>query len=429
MSERSATSIEMRLLFSLVALSVMCSTAAAAAQDAPREVTVDSAERLQELFAEPVESLHVRLAPGVYRLTPSEYTDPTCGNCQPDAINTPAETTVGLHIRGSNIRLIGPDEEEAILHTNAGYGVLIEDANGVLLERITITGGKRSTDGNATDGAVIVRRSGATLRNCTIRDNIGEEDIVRKTVSGVAGVVGREHSRFMIDRCRILRNSWDGVALYRDASVIIRNTVIDGMERSTGDTIGGGRGVGVGATWNARATIRDTLIRRYWKGLGAFVDANVNAERVIVEEIVTWGIALWGAGAGQPILHARNCVVFNTGACGVSLAAETEHHDPGELIGCAIVRTGQHEAYDSPDTYCQQCPIARARVPERFRVSGNMLFGNRRADCNAPDDDMTEQDFREQVGDLLASLSNRPELQDSSFLQAFDPNSRDASGE
>jgi hypothetical protein len=403
-----------------VAAITLAHTPVAAASDELKNVAVQSAERLHEIFRNPVTSIHVQLAAGEYELESSPYTDPTCGNCQPDAIDTRSETTIGLHIRGSNIHLSGPDEGEAIIRTNAGYGILIEDAENIVLQRITITGGDRSKDSNATDGAIVVRRADLTLRHCTIRDNIGDEDVVRQTVSGVMGVVGREQSRITIDHCRILRNSWDGIALYRGAQATITNTIVDGMERSTGAKIGGGRGVGIGVTWDARATVRDTLIRRYWKGLGIFVDAQVDAEHVIVEEIITWGIALWGAGGGQPCGHLRNNIIFNTGACGVSLAASTSHDDPGELIGNIIARAGQDAAYDAPDRYCRQCPIARARVPEGFREHNNVLYDNRRADCGEPDADLSEEeDFRERIADLVDELTQRPALQDAGFLRKF----------
>lgn len=389
------------------------------AADEPRVVTVDSAEALHAIFENPVASIHVRLKAGEYELDPAPYTDPTCGNCQPDAIGTPSPTTVGLHIRGSHIRLSSPENGEAVLRTNAGYGLLIEDGDHIHLERLTITGGIRSTDSNATDGAVVVRRANVTLHECTIRDNIGDEAVVRKTVSGVMGIVGRENATLTVQQCRILRNSWDGIALYRDAKATIENTIVDGMERSVGATIGGGRGVGIGVTWNAHAIVRATLIRRYWKGLGIFVDARVAAEHVIVEDIVTWGIAVWGAGDGKPIAHLRNNIVFNSGACGVSIAFRTEHDTPGALIGHAIVRSGQNEAYDAAARYCRQCPIARASVPDEFHLENNLLFDNRRVDCEHAADDVTEEAFREAVAPLVEALMKRPALKNSSFLREF----------
>ena len=52
---------------------------------------------------------------------------------------------------------------------------------------------------------------------------------------------------------------------------MIEGNWIDGVDLARGERIGGGRGVGIGATWNAYANVRGNVVRRYWKGIGAFV--------------------------------------------------------------------------------------------------------------------------------------------------------------
>ena len=53
-----------------------------------------------------------------------------------------------------------------------------------------------------------------------------------------------------------------------------------------GKALGGGRGVGIGVTWNAKAGIRGNLVRRYWKGIGLFVDAEGTVVENIIEDIL-----------------------------------------------------------------------------------------------------------------------------------------------
>ena len=70
-------------------------------------------------------SVQLRLAPGVYVLDPEGYEDPSCGNCEDS--ETPIPATVGVRLTGSAIELLGTHPDSVIIHTGAGYGLLIED--------------------------------------------------------------------------------------------------------------------------------------------------------------------------------------------------------------------------------------------------------------------------------------------------------------
>jgi parallel beta-helix repeat protein len=402
---------------------------ALAQNDPPRRtVVVATADELHRLLAEPARDLVIRLAPGEYQLVPSPYTDPSCGNC-PDP-QTPNQTTVGLHIRGERITITGPQgDQPAIIRTGAGYGLYIEDAREVLLEGLTITGGVRSSDGRATDGAIVVKNASATIRASRIHENLGDPDIVRQTVSGIIGIVGREGSDIRIVGNQISRNSWDGIALYRSARAVIEGNIIDGIDAATGADIGGGRGVGIGITWDARAEVRANLVRRYWKGIGLFVNADGIVENNIVEEIVTWGISLWDAGGGEPRAIIRENAMYRTGACGATITSRRTGEDVGQFTGNALARTGQDPRYDAPDRYCFQCALALHRVPEHFRIQGNIFFANRRASEDLPDHDLPEAEFRQQLAPLLAKLGAYESLRQSSFLAEFAGAARQGDGE
>ncbi|HUG27966.1 MAG TPA: hypothetical protein VMK53_06675, partial [Gemmatimonadales bacterium] len=99
----------------------------------------------------------LRLAPGHYLLQPAAYTDPTCGNCEDPATSVPA--TLGLRLSGTRLELIGAGADSVFIHTNAGYGLLIEDCAGCVVRGVTITSGVRDPDGQATNGAIVIRRS------------------------------------------------------------------------------------------------------------------------------------------------------------------------------------------------------------------------------------------------------------------------------
>ncbi len=376
---------------------------------------------LQTAVASIREPTTLVLRPGHYNLRPAAFTDSTCGNCE-DA-QTPVPGTLGLRLTVPGVRIVGPGADSAVIHTNAGYGVLLDGCDGCALEGVAITTGARDPDGRATNGAVVVKNGRVELSDCVIRDNIGDSATVAETVVGIAGVVGREGSEIVVDGCGVIRNSWDGFALYRDTRAEITNTVVDGVDAARGGQVGGGRGVGIGATWNASVTVRYTLVRNYWKGIGGFVDARVDARHNVVEEILTWGLAYWGAGGGTPGAVLRENVVYRTGACGAMIARETEvaeGEDPGELTGNVFVATGQDPQYDDGEPYCQQRAIARHAVPERFEIEGNLVH-----DAREPGDDWPASE-QVDIGRILAvdwirGLADQPALAGSAFLETFVP--------
>ncbi|MGI9629258.1 MAG: right-handed parallel beta-helix repeat-containing protein [Longimicrobiales bacterium] len=316
----------------------------------------------------------LQLQPGHYYLEPQTYQDPTCGNCEDPAQAVPG--TVGLVISGANVSLLGAGADSVFIHTSAGYGLLFDGCEGCLLRGITVTGGKRDPDPRATNGAVVARASSVTLQRCTLRDNIGDPETVTQTVVGIAGIVGREGSDLDIRNCLINRNSWDGIALYRDSEADIRGTTIDGVDRATGTAIGGGRGVGIGVTWNAKAVIEENLVQRYWKGIGAFGDAHVQIRENVVEEVTTWGIALSSAEGAVTGFVEQN-VVFRSGACGLLVDVPGSDGVAGTVAKNLIVETTLDSTYDTGHPYCPQQPLARVGAPKSWQIRGNLFHQNR----------------------------------------------------
>jgi hypothetical protein len=231
----------------------------------PQVLTVASGDELLQIFSTSGDSVHIMLGPGSYELRPTMIVDSTCGNCEEPA--TPVACTVGLHIRGKYVHLEGPEDRSAIIHTNAGYGLFVDRCSSAIIENLTITDGERDTSGLATDAAIVVKNSHAIIRNNRIIDNIGDSALVASRVVGIMGICGRENSNIIIEKNRIIRNSWDGIALFRDAVAVIEGNLIDGVDKARGSSVGGGRGVAIGVTWNARAQIRGNLVKRYWKGI------------------------------------------------------------------------------------------------------------------------------------------------------------------
>jgi len=377
---------------------------------------------LDSLFADLPAGTTVRFDPGDYMLTPKPYLEETCGNCE--AESTRVEATYGLRVTGRGLFLIGPDstQGEAVIHTNAGYGVLIEDCRNCNLEGLTITGGVRDTSGLATDAGIVVKRSSANIVNCTVRDNIGDPAVVSRTVVGIIGIAGREGSLMSLRGNRIVRNSWDGVALYHHSQAVVEGNWIDGVDLARGQDIGGGRGVGIGMTWDAFATARGNVVRHYWKGIGVFVDAQATVEENIVEHVATWGMTLWDAGVGRPSGAFRRNVIYDTGACGVSIVREsTEPPPPGQFVQNVLVKTGEDPRYDSGEPYCYQTAIAEHAVPPEFSISANLLYDTRQGGGGPGPQDLKLVDFNTRMTPLWTSLENWPRARETDFWKSFGP--------
>lgn len=265
----------------------------------PALATVTRVERdLQNAINVAVDGDTLLLGAGIFVSTPAPWLDNTCGNCEIHA--TQVAATRGFVIDGKRLVLRGRRGATA-LETRAGYGLLLLNSRGTVLENLVITGGVRDADGRATDGAVVVKNSQVTLRHCVLRDN---SDFRDSTIVGIAGVVVREGGDVTVDNCAILRNSWDGVALYRGAQATVRECVIDS-----------GRGAGIGVTWDAVAVCERNRVSHYWKGIGSFGTATVVARNNAVFENLGWGII----ASGQSTLIAENNVSVRNGNCGIAI--------------------------------------------------------------------------------------------------------------
>lgn len=402
----------------------------------PPEISVAPGDDLRALLDTLRGPAVVQLAPGDYHLEPVAFTDTTCGNCQDPSEDVPA--TRGLLLSGNGLALRGTAARDVVLHTHAGYGVLFDGCDGCSLERLTVTDGTRDPDGRAADAGVVIRHGRVSVSDCIVRDNLGDSATVHTVVSGIMGIVVREDGDATVRGCRIERNSWDGITGYRDARVVAHDNVVDGVDAARGAHMGGGRGVGIGLTWNARGDIRGNLVTRYWKGIGVFVDARATISGNVVEDVLTWGIAYWGPDGGRPVARIADNAVFETGACGVIVDravpwdAGAEAHaapdatpdtipseGPGALVGNALVRTGQDERYDTGEPYCAQRPIDRHAVPSGFTIADNLVWGVRQPGSGPREDTLSAEAFRREVAPLVERLSASPALKDSRFIGAF----------
>ena len=365
--------------------------------------TVSTVEELQQIFSKKVDSVIIYLTPGIYELTPKNFIDSSCGNCEKGTALIPV--TYGLMLKGRYIRIIGLSNKRPEIITNSGYGIFLNKCDYCEIKNLAITGGTRDTSGKATSAAIVAKFSKGSIDNNLIHDNIGDSATLASTIAGIMGICVRDNSNLRIINNHIIRNSWDGIAVYKDSRGFITKNLIDGVDKATGTTPGGGRGVGIGLTWNAEATVINNLVKRYWKGIGVFVNAEGYIKNNIVEDILTWGIAVWDAEKGLPYASIKSNVVYKTGACGISISSRSPENPAGELSENIICETAQNEKYDSPEYYCTQAAIAKDAVPKFFLVKENVLYNNRELEQGEEDPDLSDEEFRERI--KSASLNFR----------------------
>ncbi|MEW5741310.1 MAG: right-handed parallel beta-helix repeat-containing protein [Myxococcota bacterium] len=316
---------------------------------------------LQHALDEAPDGAVLFLSEGTFEAAPRAYEDPSCGNCSP-ATQRAVPATVGFVLTGKSLALVGAGEGRTVLKTNAGYGFLVEDACEVALSGVTVTGGVRDPDGAAADGAVVVRRSRLTLQAVSLADNSGL--LPGGGYPGIAGLMLREGADVLVMDSRIERNSWDGVTVFDD-----------GRLRLYGSRVSQGNGVGVGVTWSGRALLVNNDISAYWKGIGSFVNAHVEARNNVVHHHLGWGV--WVTQ------NARLDIVNNTIAyndlLGVSLSGPNV---TGTFVNNLVAFNGlfQRRAYPA-NTFGAQAGVRGDKpASSAFSPAFNVLFGNRTQD-------------------------------------------------
>jgi len=290
-------------------------------------LTVERGSDLQSVIDHASDGDTLRLGAKTFEASPRRFTDPLCGNCLDP--QTEVAASYGFIVRGKGLVIVGADREQTVLVTNAGYGVYVENADGTVIRNLTITGGVRNDDGNATDAAVVVRGSRVTVEDVTIRDNTNRSRD-SSVVVGIGGVFGREGAEITIRNCQILNGGWDGVALYRGATAFVSDCVIKQ-----------GRGAGIGVTWDAYCVAYRNEVTGFWKGIGSFGTSAVIASNNLVHDNLGWGII----GTGESTMEATNNVVHHNGNCGVAPWSTSSR---GRFINNIITENGWRDHWVCP---------------------------------------------------------------------------------
>jgi len=260
-----------------------------------------------------------------FEAKPTRFTENLCGNCQDP--RTDVQASYGFIVKDKSLVIIGQDRSACHLVTGAGYGFYFVDSPNSKLLNLTITGGRRDPDGNATDAGIVVRRSCVEIENVDIRGNDHRIDTV---VVGIGGIFGREGAEIIVKNCNIVNNGWDGVALYRGAMATITDCLIKD-----------GRGAGVGVTWDASCVAYRNEISGYWKGIGAFGTSWVIARNNLVHDNLGWGII----ATGQAYMDITNNVVYHNGNCGV---APWSTESRGRIVNNIVARNGWRNQWVCP---------------------------------------------------------------------------------
>lgn len=264
-----------------------------------KSIHVTPLDKLQEIIERAGDGDTLILYEGEYRANPTTMVENECGNC-PEFISE-VKGTQGFVVKGKSLVITGKNPFRTRLITNAGYGFLFLNSKNSKIENLTITGGKRDPDQNATNGGIVVKNSNVQIRNVHVKDN---DHLLDEAIIGICGIVGRENSELIIEECVIRNNSWDGIALYRGSKAIIKNNIIEQ-----------GRGAGIGITWDARAVVYNNSVSFYWKGIGTFGNSWAIVNNNLVFENLGWGVVI----SGSSYMELANNVIDKNGNCGVAL--------------------------------------------------------------------------------------------------------------
>ncbi len=267
----------------------------------------------------------VLIAEGVYEAATSDFVDSLCGNCLEH--RTPVSASFGFIVAGKSLHIIGKNRGRTILVTNSGYGLFFVDSPHSSIANLTITGGDRDPDGNATDAAIVVRNSNVSIHDLDIIDNNSRIDSV---VVGIGGIFGREGAEINIRRCNIAGNGWDGIALYRGASAEITDCLIKD-----------GRGAGIGVTWDAVCVAYRNIVTGYWKGIGAFGTSWVIAHNNAVFDNLGWGMI----ATGNSFMDMANNVIYHNGNCGAAVWSTASR---GRIVNNIITANGWRKEWVCP---------------------------------------------------------------------------------
>ncbi len=290
-------------------------------------LTIERGSDLQAVINHASDGDTLRLGAKTFEARPTQFVEPLCGNCTETVTDVAA--SYGFIIKDKGLVVVGQGVDQTKLVTNAGYGLYLDNADGTVLRDLTITGGIRTADGNATDAGIVVRRSRVTIERVDVRDNDNRSDD-STVVVGIGGIFGREGAEMTIRNCNIVNGGWDGIALYRGATAYISDCLIKD-----------GRGAGIGVTWDSYCVAVRNEVTGFWKGIGAFGTSTLIAANNLVHDNLGWGVV----GTGQSTLEASNNVIHHNGNCGVAPWSTDSH---GRFVNNIITGNGWRDQWVCP---------------------------------------------------------------------------------
>jgi hypothetical protein len=288
------------------------------------------------------------ISEGMFTAVPTVYNDPLCGNCLEH--KTEVSASYGFIVKNKSLHIKGTSRDKTILATKAGYGFFFITSPNSSITNLTITGGIRDADGNATNAAIVIRNSRVAISNLDIIDNNHRIDTL---IIGIAGVIGREGAEFSVTNCTISGNGWDGVALYRGASAIVTDCLIEN-----------GRGAGIGATWDASCTAYRNIVTDYWKGIGAFGTSWLIARNNAVFDNLGWGII----STHNSYTDITNNIVHHNGNCGVAICAPETR---GRIVNNIVTANGWEKEW-----VCERVGVLNYGNWSNWEFSHNIVWNN-----------------------------------------------------
>jgi nitrous oxidase accessory protein NosD len=287
-------------------------------QPTRRVVDVSTAQQLMDALRAPVENVIVQLAPGTYTLTTTSQRE-TIGSCgETGEITT---VTVALRVTGERVRIVGPEEGEAVVRADATYPVYFDQCSDCELERVTIAGDV--ADNKMYGGAsVAANQSSVRIANCSMRDDGPALQSEAGPLKWVKGIYGR-NAELEIEFNEITGHAC-GIVLFDHARATIRNNRITGMGASKNN------GGGVLVMCDSDAVIEKNHVSGFTRGVQIAMRGSAVCRNNIVEDVYWHGIDALNHDIGR--LSIEQNVFYRCGAAGIAVRADGDQRANRNMV-------------------------------------------------------------------------------------------------
>ncbi len=370
-------------------------------------IEVDNVEDLLDLLEDPIDFVDVVLAPGEYR-----FDDPEL------IAERMAAQGYALRLSGERLNFGADNAGTVKVVVDARHGLRFERCSHCSMRNLDFLI-KPAFNPADTLSVISIENSDADILTSTFQLDAPSPSDPPDAESIVIALEAGEGGRASIKGNSFKAFNGNSIIVGADARATLRDNLIDGSLAVRPDTTHAapgitpgrarvrGEGTAVLLKDNATGQLKNNLIKHCYKGIGIRDNADGIVKDNIIENITTWGVALWQTGDQSPIGLIQHNIIYHTGACGAMISVTGFEDELGLFNDNLLVKTGQDERLDAAELFCYQSPLAGHAVPEGFEINGNIMYANRSGDATLPDLDVEGEVFERELSAFCAFFQRR----------------------